>query len=439
MKKIVSLLMIMILAFTFVACGGDSSNNDAIASEETSDEAPSITVESGSSADDVAEESTTEAEVADVTSSDTSSVSVTSKSESTESDTSELIERVQQNYQSGQLTAGEWNDNENFDYFMNVLNDNNWYHMTTYWNFMNWSRYEFSVKNDDGAPITNALVELHDGQQNVYYSGRTNNKGYVAMYPFLDKVFIQQPHLEARITYNQDTFEIVDMNENDSYFKVTIDAKSKSVSEVDIMLMIDTTGSMEDELGYLKLELADVIKRVNKQNANNLDIRVSSNYYRDRGDQYLLKSFEFTTDLNQVVGELSQQDANGGGDYEEAVVEALNDAIYNHDWNENAGAKLLFLVLDAPPHHTDQNVSQIHELMAKASAEGIRIIPIASSGVDKETEFLLRFMAINTNGTYTFLTNHSGIGNSHITPTIGQYQVEQLNDLMVRLIDEYVE
>ncbi len=77
--------------------------------------------------------------------------------------------------------------------------------------------------------------------------------------------------------------------------------------------------------------------------------------------------------------------------------------------------------------------------MAKASAEGIRIIPIASSGVDKETEFLLRFMAINTNGTYTFLTNHSGIGNSHITPTIGQYQVEQLNDLMVRLIDEYVE
>ena len=46
-------------------------------------------------------------------------------------------------------------------------------------------------------------------------------------------------------------------------------------------------------------------------------------------------------------------------------------------------------------------------------------------------------MAQATNSTYTFLTNHSGVGNNHITPTIGNYQVEFLNNLMVRLITKY--
>ena len=40
---------------------------------------------------------------------------------------------------------------------------------------------------------------------------------------------------------------------------------------------------------------------------------------------------------------------------------------------------------------------------------------------------------------YIFITNHSGVGGDHIEPTIGYYQVEQLNDLIVRLIKEYTE
>lgn len=48
-------------------------------------------------------------------------------------------------------------------------------------------------------------------------------------------------------------------------------------------------------------------------------------------------------------------------------------------------------------------------------------------------------MAIFTDGTYVFITNHSGIGNEHIEPTIGEYQVELLNELIVRLIGEYTE
>ena len=47
-------------------------------------------------------------------------------------------------------------------------------------------------------------------------------------------------------------------------------------------------------------------------------------------------------------------------------------------------------------------------------------------------------MALATNGTYTFLTDDSGIGNPHIKPTTDEWEVEFLNDLLVRLINQYV-
>ena len=166
---------------------------------------------------------------------------------------------------------------------------------------------------------------------------------------------------------------------------------------------------------------------------------MSGNYYRDHGDKYVVRSFDFTSNIDKVIEQMSNQVADGGGDYEEAVVEALEDGIYKHQWREGARAKLLFLVLDAPPHHTNDNIEAIHILMEEATGMGIKIIPIASSGVDKETEFLLRFMALDTGGEYVFLTDHSGVGNSHMTPTIGYYEVEQLNDMLVDIINQYVE
>ena len=39
--------------------------------------------------------------------------------------------------------------------------------------------------------------------------------------------------------------------------------------------------------------------------------------------------------------------------------------------------------------------------------------------------------------TYIFLTDHSGVGESHLEPTIGDYNVKKLNDLLVNVINEY--
>jgi len=37
------------------------------------------------------------------------------------------------------------------------------------------------------------------------------------------------------------------------------------------------------------------------------------------------------------------------------------------------------------------------------------------------------------------MTNDSGIGNNHLEASVGEYQVEKLNNLMLRLITKYSE
>jgi len=84
-------------------------------------------------------------------------------------------------------------------------------------------------------------------------------------------------------------------------------------------------------------------------------------------------------------------------------------------------------------------IETVQKAIENAATNGIKIIPITASGINKETEFLMRFSAIATNGTYVFITDHSGIGNDHLEPTVGDYEVEFLNNLMVRLINENLE
>ena len=51
----------------------------------------------------------------------------------------------------------------------------------------------------------------------------------------------------------------------------------------------------------------------------------------------------------------------------------------------------------------------------------------------------MRNFSIATNGTYVFITNDSSVGNEHLEPSVGEYEVEYLKDLMVRLIKKYSE
>jgi hypothetical protein len=208
--------------------------------------------------------------------------------------------------------------------------------------------------------------------------------------------------------------------------------------EIQIAFMVDATGSMSDELEYLKVELVDVISEVRNENPN-YSIITGSVFYRDQGDQYVTKVSDFTSTTDNTIKFIKEQFADGGGDFPEAVHSALQESVNTLQWSEQAKSRILFVLLDAPPHYENQIVGQIHSLVGLAAQEGIKIIPITASGIDKETEFLMRYFSIATNGSYVFITNDSGIGNEHLEASVGEYEVEYLNELMVRLINKYLE
>jgi hypothetical protein len=170
-----------------------------------------------------------------------------------------------------------------------------------------------------------------------------------------------------------------------------------------------------------------------------LRVRLSLNFYRDEGDEYVVRPFPFGEDIDEAVEILSQQSAAGGGDEPEAVHTAFLSAIDHHEWSAEARMRLLFWIHDAPPHQLPEVMTSMQGSIGKAAAKGIRIIPVAASGANKDEEFLDRSIDILTGGTYVFLTNDSGIGGGHGEPS-GEVEagVEYLNDLIVRLIGEYL-
>ena len=141
-----------------------------------------------------------------------------------------------------------------------------------------------------------------------------------------------------------------------------------------------------------------------------------------------------TSDVNQVKSLLTAEYAAGGGDTPEAVAKALTDVIVNNQgWDDNY-AHIAFLIFDAPPHKgTDQ---EIDAAVRAAAAKGIHVVPVVASNAERDTELFGRALAICTGSPYVFLTDDSGIGNSHLEPIIGDYQVEKLHDIIVRLIRE---
>lgn len=209
-------------------------------------------------------------------------------------------------------------------------------------------------------------------------------------------------------------------------------------NNVEIALVVDATGSMGDEIEFLKLELYDMLDRVQRLGSG-LDVRVGSVFYQDHGDSYVTLTKGFTRDAKDMDEFIGKQQAGGGGDFPEAVEDALDEALTRLKWSSNNTdtEKILFLVLDAPPHEEQNNIAKYKKALEKAAQMNIRIIPVTASGIDKNTEFLMRGTAIVTGGTYVFITDHSGIGNAHLQASVSDFKVEFLNDLMVRLVSKY--
>lgn len=208
-------------------------------------------------------------------------------------------------------------------------------------------------------------------------------------------------------------------------------APRAAVTELDVAFVVDTTGSMGDELRYVQKELSAIAANISTRFPGTTP-RFGLVFYRDKFDDYVTRSFDFSTDLQKVQANLDAQQVGGGGDYPEAVPEGL--AAGNQlSWRPGAVARLAFWIADAPGH-SDAGQG-IRGAIDAAIQKDVHLYPVAASGADELTEATMRVAAQLTGGRYIFLTNDSGVGGAHKEPSIPCYNVTKFSSAMVRVIE----
>lgn len=336
------------------------------------------------------------------------------------------------------LTAGLWNDLDHWDKFEKTHKDPGVKNAESTWgiHLIN-HRFGVEVKNNKGQKVIGEVIMLKDNDGNILWTSKTDNRGKAELWykPFEDISTEKKISLNLFISLNEKTISLGKISPTGSGYMPFIVSEKTSVNPaVDVCFVVDATGSMGDEINYLKAELMDVMMNLQKS-APCSPIRLSSVFYRDHGDEYLTKKMPFVNRIDDVVGFVNEQYAGGGGDFPEAVHSGLSVAINELEWNQKALTKIIFLILDAPPHA--ENASDIRKLMQMASEKGIKIIPIVASGIDQSTEFCMKYLAAGTGGDYIYISDHSGVGNSHLKPTGVVEDIDLLNTQIIKTMKKY--
>ena len=297
----------------------------------------------------------------------------------------------------------------------------------------------FIIQAVDAAdrPILDALVTVWDGQTKVWQA-RTVSSGMTMFFP--RAVGVTQSD-SFTVSVNKDglahTFTMPRWGQE--RWKIVLDQVQSLSSRVnlDVLFLLDSTGSMGDEIASLQSSLLSIADQIDDLYPRP-DLRFGLVTYRDRGDRYVVKKANFTTNVWAFENQLNDVQANGGGDYPESLNEALHVAIHEMDWREEDCIRLVFLIADAPPHLDYAQDFDYAQEMAIAAANGIKIFPIAASGTDDQAEYIFRQIAQFTQARFIFLTYEgpSGSGDPGDVSSmhVSSYGVQDLDDLVVNLV-----
>lgn len=115
---------------------------------------------------------------------------------------------------------------------------------------------------------------------------------------------------------------------------------------MDLVLALDTTQSMTNDMPHLRKSLVPLLREKSKGFDS---LRVGVVLYKDYDEEYVTDVYPFQTGGVETVQRiLDRIRVYGGRDIPEAVYEALYAGIHSYPWS--AERRLIVLVGDAPPH-----------------------------------------------------------------------------------------
>ncbi|MFH0867639.1 MAG: T9SS type A sorting domain-containing protein [Bacteroidota bacterium] len=339
---------------------------------------------------------------------------------------------------AGILTAGQLNDFSKWELWKDI-SENELSKYQRLWKLDPSERFSVQVISEVNRSVINAKVFLKNKKGKIIWSSRTDNTGKAELWANFFKGD-NEKGFTLDVSYNGKEYSCGKVSMFPPIINILkIPAECKTSNQVDIAFMVDATGSMGDEIDFLKEELKDIITST-KADYPELLFRLGTVFYRCAGNSYTSKKSDFTGNIDETISYINMQSAGEGG--EESVEIALEMAVNDLVWDDNARTRILFMFLDEPPTLLDTVVEKIKKNLKIAAEKGIRIIPVVGSGAgyqkDKRLEYMLRSAALATNGTYVFLTDNSNVGDTHTKPTTDEYDVMILNDLLKQLIYQYI-
>jgi Mg-chelatase subunit ChlD len=198
----------------------------------------------------------------------------------------------------------------------------------------------------------------------------------------------------------------------------------QSKPRIEVCFVLDTTGSMGGLLEGAKQKIWSIANEmISAQPIPELKLGLIG--YRDRGDDYVVKSFGLTDDIDAIYGHLREFQAGGGGDSPESVNEALAEAIHKMPWSSDKKVlKIVFLVGDAPPHMDYPNGPKYPDLCREAAKKDL-IINTIQCGEMAETKPIWQEIAKLSEGSYVGISQS---GNVAVISTPMDKELSRLNE-----------
>ncbi|MCA9569035.1 MAG: VWA domain-containing protein [Myxococcales bacterium] len=289
------------------------------------------------------------------------------------------------------------------------------------------------VEDPAGNPVPGAHVTVMTAAEEVLWSGSTYGDGVTTFYP-------EQAGASGDLLVQAESggvWTTVAWDGRGESVSLTLDAaRPDPAVDLDVVFVIDTTGSMSDEIARIKSTLLSVTAQVRGLDRA-VDLRYGAVLYRDLGDAYLTRHTPLTHDVKAFDALLQTIEASGGGDGPESLNQGLAVAVESMEWRDDA-AKLMFLVADAPPHMDYEQDVPYADSAKRALARGIRVHTVAASGLDDFGSLVFRQTAQLTRGDFVFIEYGSAAASAADHGVTGPVANNNLDAILFRKIEREV-
>jgi hypothetical protein len=337
---------------------------------------------------------------------------------------------------SPSVKAGEWDDNANYREFQRWLGTESGqpFHRADIRD-----RQFLVVRDAEGKAVPRCPVIVADAQGHQI-TLTTTASGRAVLFPHAEG--FRTVDLTASTTcQNGSARQAFSITQSDGVvdLKLAVKRALPATRDVDIAFILDTTGSMGEEIAAVKGTLQKVAASLSSAQVR---VRIGLVEYKDRTDAFVTKVYPMTTDVAAFTRSVAGIEARGGGDTPESVNEGLHVGLTGLAWSSTAVARMAFLIGDAPPHLDYPNDFDYAADMKSAAHQGIQVFTVAASGMDDLGQVVFRQIAQYTGAQNLFVmrggagpqSTGAGDPRSSCGGTQTQYQSGNLDALIVQKI-----